>query len=431
MGLASLLHRLSLQVVPPAGSAAAPERVSAVAKFAPTDAEASHEAPFLFLGPSDHPPSQQPFCFFAAASLLALTLPANARAQALAMASRLGSFRRECGFYGALAGAPAAGAAGGVALPAAPAWFARHDPAGGGACLLFEDLDGASPAWASGDQVAGASLAGARATLRSAAALHAAYWRHPQLAAWSAEGGWLPALDSEHVLSFDSAEFAASWPRWRARFPAAADALPPAVAAAFDAQPDGFARAARRLLRGLAREPRTLLHGDLRFDNVFLRREGSADGVTHARFIDMGGALAVQIRVSLSCRWSDEVARPICMRDADCAAGRSMFDVAYFLSMSVDTQLRRAHEAELLGDYCATLQRLLGPARAADAPSNAADAMADYRAATAYVFCLAVNLGGGAGLMEGPARRRSLASAMAARAAAAVADAGADTLLPL
>jgi len=54
VGLASLLHRLSLQVVPPAGSAAAPERVSAVAKFAPTDAEASHEAPFLFLGPSDH-----------------------------------------------------------------------------------------------------------------------------------------------------------------------------------------------------------------------------------------------------------------------------------------------------------------------------------------------------------------------------------------
>ena len=212
------------------------------------------------------------------------------RAQSLALASRLGSFSRECGVYGALAGASApsdAGAAG-SALPAAPAWFARHDPASGAACLLFEDLAAASPPWLAGDQVAGASLDAARATLRSAAALHAAYWRHPLLLQWSAPGAWLPRLDSERFLSFDSAEFAASWPRWRARFPSAAAALPYSVVLAFDADPARFGRAARRLLAGLAREPCTLLHGDLRFDNVFLRR-GAGDA-THARFIDMGGA---------------------------------------------------------------------------------------------------------------------------------------------
>jgi hypothetical protein len=217
-------------------------------------------------------------------------------AQALSMASRLGSFSRECGFYAALAAAPASSrssasegsSASPSALPAAPAWFARHDPAGGGACLLFEDLAACSPPWEAGDQVAGASVDSARATLRSAAALHAAYWRHPQLPQWSGPGGWLPRLDAERFIAFDSAEFAASWPRWRKRFPDAAAALPPAVAAAFDADPAAFSRAARKLLVDLAREPVTLLHGDLRLDNVFLRR--TADQHTRACFIDMGGA---------------------------------------------------------------------------------------------------------------------------------------------
>ena len=217
------------------------------------------------------------------------------------MASRLGSFKRECGFYAALADAPASARAAApessaspvIELPAAPAWFARHSATGGGACLLFEDLAAASPPWVAGDQVAGASLAAARATLRSAAALHAAYWRHPQLAKWSGARGWLPRLDAERFVSFDSAEFGASWPRWRQRFPAAATALPFGVVLAFDADPTRFERAARRLLTGLAKEPGTLLHGDLRFDNVFLRRDASND--THARFIDMGGAHSLAV----------------------------------------------------------------------------------------------------------------------------------------
>jgi hypothetical protein len=39
VGLASLLHRLTVDVEPPAGSGAPRERISAVAKFAPTDKE--------------------------------------------------------------------------------------------------------------------------------------------------------------------------------------------------------------------------------------------------------------------------------------------------------------------------------------------------------------------------------------------------------
>ena len=101
-----------------------------------------------------------------------------------------------------------------------------------------------------------------------------------------------------------------------------------------------------------------------------------------------------------------------------------MFDVAYFLSMSVETQLRRTHEAELLADYSSTLRRHLEAIGVTDGIPSAEEMMADYRAASAYVFCLAVNLGGSEGLGEGSERRRRLAVAMAKRAAAAVSDAG-------
>ena len=97
--------------------------------------------------------------------------------------------------------------------------------------------------------------------------------------------------------------------------------------------------------------------------------------------------------------------------------------------MSLDTAVRREHESRLLADYLALLDRLLLERSAGEGAPTAAEALADYRAATAYVFCLAVNLGGSAGLDAGPPRRRLLAEAMAGRAAAAVADAGEALLL--
>ena len=77
--------------------------------------------------------------------------------------------------------------------------------------------------------------------------------------------------------------------------------------------------------------------------------------------------------------------------------------------MSLDTPLRRQHETELLSDYLARLGQLLEARGTGDAAPTAKEALSDYRAATAYVFCLAVNLGGSEGLVEGSARRRRLA----------------------
>jgi hypothetical protein len=231
------------------------------------------------------------------------------------MADRLGSFRRECGFYAALS-TPAAASApaptpAASPLPAPAVWFARHTPATGAACLLFEDLGGAE--WAPGDQVAGATPELARAVVHDAAALHAAFWNDARLAGWTASG-WLPALDGAHIASFDAAEFGASWPRWRRRFAADADALPPGLAAALDADAGAFPAAAARLLgrcaassdvrcvcarltcvctRRLGAAPRTLLHGDLRLDNVLWAAPGAAGAPPQTRYIDMGGTLLV------------------------------------------------------------------------------------------------------------------------------------------
>jgi len=302
--------------------------------------------------------------------------------EARAFVQHMGMFARECGFYTALRGRAAA-----VTAPAC--WFAHHDAATGAACLLLEDLDAGG--WQAGDQVAGASVEQAQAVLEGAAKQHAAFWAHPLLPDWAT---WLPALDGAHFAAGDpsAAVFGAAWPRWRRRYPAALALLPPHLPAALDAAPGAFGGAAARLLRQLGRSPGTLLHGDLRLDNVVWRRDC---GRLATRQLDMG----------------------------DCASGRAAFDVAYFLSMSLEPSLRRAHQDALLAHYAAALRG----AGVSDYP--AAQLQADYRAASAYSLCLAVGLGGGETEPEAMApRRAALAAAVATRAATALADLGPGAL---
>ena len=86
--------------------------------------------------------------------------------------------------------------------------------------------------------------------------------------------------------------------------------------------------------------------------------------------------------------------------------------------------MRRALEAPLLAAYAARL-RALGVRGYDDAA-----VLSDYKAATRYVLCLAVNLGGSPELAAAPPRKRALAAAMARRIAASRADAGPGELLP-
>ena len=168
--------------------------------------------------------------------------------QAAEMAERLGSFRRECGFYDALAARGASHAASAPPsaspLPAPAVWFSRHERSTARACLLFEDL---GAVWMPGDQVAGASPQLASAVVADAAALHAAFWGDARLERWNADG-WLPRLDGPLVAGFDAVIFADAWPRWKERFPEAAAAMPCAAVDALDASRDAFPCAAARIL---------------------------------------------------------------------------------------------------------------------------------------------------------------------------------------
>ena len=301
-------------------------------------------------------------------------------------ATQLRAFARECGFYNALRGAAASAAA------TAPAcYFSEHEERSGRACLLLEDMGG--DGWRGGDQVAGASLPLAQAVLSTAAAQHAAFWGdEARLRPWVNQG-WLPALDGPSFAAGDSSAelFGPAWPRWQRRYPAAAGLLPPALRALLDARPGSFSvMVAEPLLRRLGAAPRTLLHGDLRLDNVMWRGGGGEGaGKPETRHLDMG----------------------------DCAVGRGAFDVAYFLSMSLETEVREQHEAQLLELYGEKLRE--GGVKG----YSGEELRGDYEAGCAYSLALAVTLGGGEKEPDQLTPRRALlAAAVAQRAAAAYAS---------
>ena len=96
--------------------------------------------------------------------------------------------------------------------------------------------------------------------------------------------------------------------------------------------PEGLVEAARRIgprvsdvKARLSRPPITLTHGDLRLDNIFFGREPSADGI---KLID----------------WQ-AIRR-----------GRGAYDLAYFLSTSVPTEMRQSRQDDLIGAYVETLR---------------------------------------------------------------------------
>ncbi|MEE9280703.1 MAG: phosphotransferase [Myxococcota bacterium] len=166
------------------------------------------------------------------------------------------------------------------------------------AVLLLEDL---APARV-GDQLSGCSLPQARSVLRSLAATHARYWNSPRLA----ELWWVGALDllaRSLRLLFRRARRLSG-----ARFEA------------FGGRLDWLDAHGVALVRALMRSPQTLLHGDFRLDNLFVP-DGPADGAVTA--ID----------------WQ-VVGR-----------GPGVYDVAYFLSGTLDPETPHQQELELLRAY--------------------------------------------------------------------------------
>jgi hypothetical protein len=182
-------------------------------------------------------------------------------------------------------------------------WFGASDETGL-TNMVLEDL---SPKTRPGDQIAGCSVAEARAVVRELAAFHAAWWGDETTLALP----WL-VNKSEMRPLYDMG--AARMREWLSqRIPA--DDL---------AMVDAFGTRAGDWI-AMAPARRTLIHSDPRVDNMLF--EDTPDGVA---------------------AWIIDWQLP--------AAGDPMHDVAYFLSGSVSPEDRRTCERELVSEYAALIR---------------------------------------------------------------------------
>lgn len=215
-----------------------------------------------------------------------------------ALGVALGVYEREARFYAELA--PRMN----VRLPAI--YYNGHDPAADAYALLMEDvghLRRCAP-------IVGADLDDARAVVRVAARIHAAWWDNAALAAMD----WVPPVDSPVNMSLPTF-YEASWSTVMDRYG--------------HLYPEHLRRDLERFIAELASYlgnsaaiSRTLSHNDFRLDNLLF--EDRTDG---------GGPDVAVIDFQMVGR------------------GDGSSDLAQFIGSNLETDLRRTHEIDLLRSY--------------------------------------------------------------------------------
>lgn len=212
-----------------------------------------------------------------------------------------GGYRREMMFYLELAAR--------CGLPTPRCYFAARDEVSGNFVMLLEDL---APATV-GDQVAGATAEEADLVITHLARFHATWWNK----AWLLDQAWLqpPAHMAERlpVLYKQGLEglrevMAGRFPNLLRLVERLGD-LVPALAERYD--------------KAFPPKPFTLVHGDVRLDNLFL---------------------------------PDTYGDRFCVIDWQAVAiGSAANDLAYWMILSLPTEVRREHEDRLLRKYHSVL----------------------------------------------------------------------------
>ena len=210
----------------------------------------------------------------------------------------LGVYEREARFYGQLAD--------GLRIAPRP-YFSQFDAEDGTFCLIIEDVSYMN----AGDQVEGCTFEEALSVVCEAARLHSAFWSGRV----DDRPDWVPTFDggSGYFTRMHSVA-------WRQ------------LERTVKGIPEGLVEAVRRIgprvsdvKTQLSKEPLTLVHGDLRLDNIFFSRD---PGVDKIKLID----------------WQ-AIRR-----------GRGVYDLAYFLSTSVPSEMRKSRQDELVEAYVETLR---------------------------------------------------------------------------
>lgn len=298
----------------------------------------------------------------APATLVAKLPSPQEQTRALAHAFRF--YEREVAFYRELSHE--------IALPTARAYHAVCDPATQDFTLLLEDLGGRRL----GDQVAGCTADEAAVAIGGLARLHAPWWNSPRLA----EIGWLPPADGP-VVKAGMSLYPMAWPLFQQQ----GHPIP----ARLQVVGERMGVACMQMLDRFGAGPRTICHGDYRCDNFFF-----------------GDASQPPLTV---VDWQISMQLP------------GAYDLAYFLSQSVSSEVRRATERDLLHGYHEAL--VAGGVR----DYSLEQCLSDYRWALLFCFVYPV-MGGGLGDVS-TERGKALVEAMWQRSSTAILDWDADALL--
>jgi hypothetical protein len=225
------------------------------------------------------------------------------------------------------------------------------------------------------DQVEGMAIADAERAVDRLAAWHATFWGEGEQLA---EEGVTVSLADPIYPAVLPIVFAEGWEKVTSEI-----GVPAAVERVGKAWPDVFAQ----LLLDLATPPTTMTHGDYRADNILF----TADGDVALLDFQLSGT----------------------------ASGA--YDLAYFVTQSLDPEVASANERALFDRYVDGL-------RAGGLPDAALGRLwDDYRKAA--LFCLVYPIVAARGMDLGDARQRGLVECMNARFARAVDDLELDSLL--
>ena len=238
--------------------------------------------------------------------------------------------------------------------------------------LLIEDM---APARC-GNQVEGCSREAARATVLNLAPFHATWWDKvdtPHL-------DWIPYAN-DPIQHFAESSYNDGWETFTRNF---GDRLPPRAMAIAER----FRTKIIAMLDALANSPITIAHGDLRYDNLFFGADGE---------------MAV-------ADWQ------IIVR------ARGTYDVAYFMSQSVDPADRKASEMDIVRSYHETLLEHGVKGYGVD------QCFDDYRSAA--MFCLVYPVVSGGNLDLANERGVALVTAMLDRSVATILDLDCDEMIP-
>ena len=216
--------------------------------------------------------------------------------KSLRLCRRLSLYRREYDFYRHI---------GGQAPIHSPALlYAGFEARSQNFVLLLEDLGGMVP----GDQITGATAAQARAVVRALARLHGFYWNKTDR----------PPLAGFHN-SFSPKRLKLLQMVYLANLAPALDRFGYLFTGETRRLAEAYGLCVVDYVGGIAQAPGTFVHGDVRLDNMFFDAAGGED------------VAMIDWQVS--------------------GVGNGLTDVAYFLSGSVPTGLRREIERDLVNEY--------------------------------------------------------------------------------